>query len=143
MAKPELGTKRTCTSCGARFYDLEKMPVVCPKCEASFVPDILLPSKETFASQAKPAEKPAEEKTEEVKKEDTGDVEVVSLDEVEEAVDDEDDEVAAIADVDLGDDDDDDAKPDAEDNTFLVTDADDDSDVTGLIGGVASGKEDT
>jgi uncharacterized protein (TIGR02300 family) len=32
MAKPELGTKRTCVACGARFYDLTKSPAVCPKC---------------------------------------------------------------------------------------------------------------
>jgi uncharacterized protein (TIGR02300 family) len=32
MAKPELGTKRVCVSCGARFYDLTKVPAVCPKC---------------------------------------------------------------------------------------------------------------
>ena len=32
MAKPELGTKRICVSCGAKFYDLQKAPAVCPKC---------------------------------------------------------------------------------------------------------------
>ena len=32
MAKPELGTKRVCVSCGARFYDLTRVPAVCPKC---------------------------------------------------------------------------------------------------------------
>jgi len=32
MAKPELGMKRTCVACGARFYDLTKSPAVCPKC---------------------------------------------------------------------------------------------------------------
>jgi uncharacterized protein (TIGR02300 family) len=32
MAKPELGLKRVCVSCGARFYDLAKSPAVCPKC---------------------------------------------------------------------------------------------------------------
>ena len=32
MAKPELGTKRLCVSCGTRFYDLTKQPAVCPKC---------------------------------------------------------------------------------------------------------------
>jgi uncharacterized protein (TIGR02300 family) len=30
MAKIELGTKRVCVSCGARFYDLTKVPAVCP-----------------------------------------------------------------------------------------------------------------
>ena len=32
VAKPELGTKRLCGSCGAKFYDLNKDPIVCPKC---------------------------------------------------------------------------------------------------------------
>ncbi|HUM07856.1 MAG TPA: TIGR02300 family protein [Acidocella sp.] len=32
MAKPELGEKHTCVSCGARFFDLGKEPAVCPKC---------------------------------------------------------------------------------------------------------------
>jgi uncharacterized protein (TIGR02300 family) len=32
MAKPELGVKRTCVACGAKFYDLGKQPAVCPKC---------------------------------------------------------------------------------------------------------------
>ena len=32
MAKPELGTKRLCINCGAKFYDLSKDPIVCPKC---------------------------------------------------------------------------------------------------------------
>lgn len=36
MSKPELGTKRVCASCTAKFYDLMKDPIVCPKCEAVF-----------------------------------------------------------------------------------------------------------
>ena len=32
MAKPELGTKRLCSNCGAKFYDLNKDPIICPKC---------------------------------------------------------------------------------------------------------------
>lgn len=36
MAKPELGTKRLCGSCGAKFYDLGKDPIVCPKCSTVF-----------------------------------------------------------------------------------------------------------
>jgi len=34
MVKPELGTKRICVACGAKFYDLRRTPVVCPKCGA-------------------------------------------------------------------------------------------------------------
>jgi uncharacterized protein (TIGR02300 family) len=35
VAKPELGTKRLCTNCGAKFYDLNKDPIVCPKCHTA------------------------------------------------------------------------------------------------------------
>ena len=35
MAKAELGMKLTCESCGARFYDLNKQPGICPKCGAA------------------------------------------------------------------------------------------------------------
>ena len=38
MAKPELGTKRLCGNCGVKFYDLNKDPIVCPKCETVMVP---------------------------------------------------------------------------------------------------------
>jgi uncharacterized protein (TIGR02300 family) len=30
--KPELGTKRLCAGCGAKYYDLNKDPITCPKC---------------------------------------------------------------------------------------------------------------
>jgi uncharacterized protein (TIGR02300 family) len=36
MTKPELGTKRLCASCGAKFYDLLHSPITCPKCGAVF-----------------------------------------------------------------------------------------------------------
>ena len=32
MVKATWGTKRTCQSCAARFYDLNKSPIKCPKC---------------------------------------------------------------------------------------------------------------
>jgi uncharacterized protein (TIGR02300 family) len=38
MAKPELGTKRRCNSCETKFFDLNKDPIVCPKCAAVFAP---------------------------------------------------------------------------------------------------------
>ncbi len=33
------GTKRTCqnSDCGARFYDLNRDPIICPICEATYV----------------------------------------------------------------------------------------------------------
>ena len=45
MAKPEWGIKRTCQSCGARFYDLMKSPIVCPKCETEYDPEAVLKSR--------------------------------------------------------------------------------------------------
>jgi uncharacterized protein (TIGR02300 family) len=36
VAKPELGTKRLCAHCGAKFYDLNHTPIACPKCGAAF-----------------------------------------------------------------------------------------------------------
>ena len=35
MAKAELGTKRLCPNCSAKFYDLNKDPIVCPKCHTA------------------------------------------------------------------------------------------------------------
>jgi uncharacterized protein (TIGR02300 family) len=40
MAKPELGSKRTCVNCSATFYDLLKDPAVCPKCDTAQPPEV-------------------------------------------------------------------------------------------------------
>ena len=37
LAKPALGTKRICTGCEAKFYDLGKDPIVCPSCDTVYV----------------------------------------------------------------------------------------------------------
>ncbi len=42
MGKPELGTKRTCHACAARFYDLHRSPIVCPKCGIAHDPQAVL-----------------------------------------------------------------------------------------------------
>ncbi len=36
MTKPEWGSKHTCQSCKAKYYDFLKSPVTCPKCGAVF-----------------------------------------------------------------------------------------------------------
>jgi uncharacterized protein (TIGR02300 family) len=36
VTKPELGTKRLCADCGAKFYDLNQSPITCPKCSKVF-----------------------------------------------------------------------------------------------------------
>ena len=41
-AKLQLGEKRDCPDCGARFYDLNKSPAHCPKCDHQFTPEPLL-----------------------------------------------------------------------------------------------------
>ena len=47
LAKPEWGTKRICPSCGTRYYDLLREPVVCPKCSTPFDPEAFLKSRRT------------------------------------------------------------------------------------------------
>lgn len=37
MANSALGTKRICSGCAAKFYDLGKDPIVCPTCETVYV----------------------------------------------------------------------------------------------------------
>lgn len=57
MAKPEWGTKRQCTSCGARFYDLMKPEIACPKCGTVYDPDAATKSRRSRPAAEKPAER--------------------------------------------------------------------------------------
>src|SRR6476660_7775583 len=94
VVKAELGTKRTCPSCGTKFYDLLKSPIVCPKCGVSFIAATLLPSKGDSPQAAAP--KPVREAPPPAADaEEVSDVELVSLEEVEEGGDQE-DETAAV-----------------------------------------------
>ena len=45
MSKPEWGTKRTCQSCAAHFYDMRKDTIICPKCGATYDPEAVLKSR--------------------------------------------------------------------------------------------------
>jgi uncharacterized protein (TIGR02300 family) len=45
MAQSDRGTKRRCGHCGAPFYDLDRRPIICPKCSQEFVPQVRLPSR--------------------------------------------------------------------------------------------------
>lgn len=45
MAKAELGLKRTCLSCGMRFYDFNRKPITCPGCQAEFDPEAVIRSR--------------------------------------------------------------------------------------------------
>ena len=129
MVKAELGTKRTCPSCGSRFYDLLKSPIVCPKCGVSFIAATVLPSKGDMPGQ--PAPKPREVVAE---PEAAPDVELVSLEEVAAG----EDETAAIADVDLGEE-----EPVAgeEEDTFLEEEEEEGADVSGYLDGGPPPKE--
>jgi len=43
MAKDEWGVKRACQSCGKNFYDMLRLPIICPECETVFViPELVL-----------------------------------------------------------------------------------------------------
>jgi uncharacterized protein (TIGR02300 family) len=74
VAKPELGTKRLCGSCAAKFYDLNKDPIVCPKCHT-----VMTLAAVTSRSRAEPAR--AQAAAEEVVVPETQEAEFVSLEE--------------------------------------------------------------
>jgi uncharacterized protein (TIGR02300 family) len=74
VAKPELGTKRLCGSCAAKFYDLNKDPIVCPKCHT-----VLTLAPVTSRSRPEPAR--AQAAAEEVVVPETQEAEFVSLEE--------------------------------------------------------------
>jgi uncharacterized protein (TIGR02300 family) len=79
VAKPELGTKRLCGSCNAKFYDLNKDPILCPKCGAVF--EVVTPTVRGRGEAAAAAAAPAAEV--EVEVPETAEVELVSLEEAE------------------------------------------------------------
>jgi len=83
VAKPEWGIKQSCESCGARFYDLGRKPIVCPKCDTELLPR---PTKRRAGGRAAAAEDKAEALKATVKKVAADDDEAVDG----EAVDDED-----------------------------------------------------
>lgn len=100
MAKPEWGLKRTCLSCGARFYDMRKDPIVCPSCETVFDPEAVLRPRRSRAAPEAPKPVPA------AAKDDDDDLGIDDDDDVVDLDDDEDDD--ALEDTsDLGDEDED------------------------------------
>ena len=76
MSKPEWGTKRTCQSCGAHFYDLRKDTIVCPKCGTTYDPEAVLKSRRGRVVEkltpVKPVEPVVPEVEEETEAEDIG-----------------------------------------------------------------------
>ncbi|MGK9235009.1 TIGR02300 family protein [Inquilinus limosus] len=105
MAKPEWGAKRICHNCGARYYDLQRDPIICPKCGTEFDPEAFLKSRRSRPTIVdEPVEKVRavdedsdallEDETEETAEEEEAVEEVEVLDEgdLDEALADEDDE---------------------------------------------------
>ena len=121
MVDPKLGTKRQCEACDAKFYDLNKKPVTCPKCQTLFDPSVLVrkpaPEKEIAPKAASPDEDEDELELDDVE------VSLESLD------DDDDDDLDDAAEVLLVDDDDDDILIDDDDDDLDDTLLDDDDDL--------------
>ena len=113
MAKPELGAKRQCQACAAKFFDLNRDPIVCPKCNTVF---------QGAAVRAERVSAKDEESEDEAA---PAGVEIVSLDEVEAA-----EEKAADPVVD-----DIDVEDEPADDTFLEEEEEDEDDVSSLIDG--------
>jgi uncharacterized protein (TIGR02300 family) len=127
MSKPARGIKRVCQSCGTRFYDLGRTPIVCPSCQAVY--------QVTQPTSRRGERAPAPEVREKVEPEVEPvalEPETISLEEVEEAGEDaviEDEEI-----VDLGEE----AEIPAagEDDTFLEEpEGDEEADVSGIVSG--------
>ena len=136
MAKPELGTKRLCASCGAKFYDLNKDPIHCPKCGTVYeVAPVVTRGGRPDAAAARPAA-PVEEVA--VAPE-TPEVETVSLEEA-------DAEASGAKKPATGDAADDDVEideslDDDDENTFIEEQEEEDADVTDIIGGDIENEE--
>lgn len=109
------GLKRICMSCGARFYDLAKHPIICPSCNTTFTGEIKVKARRGRVAEIEDDEPVAAVEADEAEVAgEEGDEETVSLEEVEE--DGDDDEIEVLDD-DIDDLDDDDIDEDiAEDD---------------------------
>jgi uncharacterized protein (TIGR02300 family) len=71
VVNPDWGIKRTCHSCGAKYYDFKKKTPACPSCGTAFDPEALLKSRR----RAMPEEKVKPiEKVEDIEVEDADDI---------------------------------------------------------------------
>ena len=125
VAKPELGLKRLCPSCGARYYYLNRSPILCPKCGTQFDAGL--------AARARPstAIDDEEDSEEEITEVGTLTPEFVSLEDAEDA---DGDDVPDIEDPDI-----EDETP--EDDVFLEEEDEDGGDMSDLIGDVGDEEE--
>lgn len=119
-SKAERGTKRTCQngSCGSRFYDLNRDPVVCPMCGSGYVIATVPPASAAADAQRRTAKQPERPPTAEAP---------------ELAGDD------ALADVETSDD----AIAGDDDETFLEEEEDEGGDVSGIISSGPEGEDET
>ncbi|MGP1394170.1 MAG: TIGR02300 family protein [Inquilinaceae bacterium] len=131
MAKPEWGAKRICHSCGTRYYDMRRDPVICPKCGAEYDPEAFLKSRRTRSAAAdEPVGRPAAKKKTAKVAVISDDVETDDADDDLDDTDDDDDDLDADADAldlkklddDLDEDDDEPASPVIEDTDELGDD---------------------
>ena len=133
MAKPELGTKRLCAHCGARFYDLNHAPITCPKCGTVFEATVVAPRGRPDAARATSRE------VEAVVPE-THEAEFVSLEEADAEAQGKKKPVGEPIEAD------DDVEIDDEsldDATFIEETEEEDTDVTEIIGGDIENEEET
>lgn len=100
MAKPEWGLKRTCQSCGARFYDMLRQPPVCPVCNTEFVAEVIGRSRRSAPAKAAPVPAPVATPKPEEAADDIEDIEDIDDD------DDDDSLIESTDDLDDSDDDD-------------------------------------
>jgi uncharacterized protein (TIGR02300 family) len=135
VAKPELGTKRLCASCGAKFYDLSKTPITCPKCGTVF--EVLPASTRPRPDQVRPARAPEVAETPEAEE-----AELISLEEADAEAQGKKatagDAAEAVEEVE-----DEGIEDDAEDNTFIEEEEEEDTDVSEIIGGDIADEEET
>ena len=82
VARPELGIKRICGSCGAKFYDLARESIVCPKC-GTIYEAAAIPTRTPAAAAMRPEPAPAPvAAVEEPELPQPAEVEVISLEDV-------------------------------------------------------------
>ena len=138
MAKPELGTKRLCAGCGAKFYDLSKTPIVCPKCGTVFevAPVVTRPRPDQAPRPAPVVPEP------EVETAEPQEAEMISLEEADAEAQGKAAPVAGDAEVAEEVAADETIEDDADD-TFIEEQEEEDTDVSEIIGGDIEGEEET
>ena len=70
MAKADLGIKRACLSCGMKFYDFNRTPIICPGCSTEFSLENLLTSRKGRSALKSTVSKAQAKKSEDVEDQD-------------------------------------------------------------------------